>query len=178
MVALRKAGAYSKKYARPYTRTSKKKSKSFIKTVPQKKIVKFNMGNQKSDNEGKFDTEVSLVSQEKTQIRDNAIEACRQAITRELDKQIPAQFYLEVKVHPHHILRENKMLTGAGSDRMQTGMQKSFGKTIGRAAMVDSGKQIFRVKTTGDKQIRLVKAVLKSVKAKLPCRSRIIEIKQ
>ena len=174
MVAIRKAGAYSKRYARPYTRVSKKKSKSFIKTIPQKKIVKFSMGNQKADNEGKFNTEISLVSLEKVQMRDNAIEACRQAITRELDKQILGQFYFEVKVHPHHILRENKMLTGAGSDRMQTGMQKSFGKTIGRAAMVNAGSQIFRVKTSGDKQIRLVKQVLTSVKAKLPCRSRII----
>ena len=73
MVALRKAGSYSKRYARPYTRVSKKKSKSFIKTVPQKKIVKFSMGNQKADNEGKFNTEVSLVSLERIQMRDNAI---------------------------------------------------------------------------------------------------------
>ncbi|MBS3072509.1 50S ribosomal protein L16 [Candidatus Pacearchaeota archaeon] len=178
MVSLRKAGAYSKRYARPYTRVSKKKSKSFIKTVPQKKIVKFNMGNQKASNEGKFDTEISLVSQEKVQMRDNAIEACRQAITRQLDKQIPGQFYFEVKVHPHHILRENKMLTGAGSDRMQTGMQKSFGKTIGRAAMVNPGQQVFRVETSGDKQIRLVKGILGSVKSKLPGKSKILEVKQ
>ncbi len=178
MVALRKAGSYSKRYARPYTRVSKKKSKSFIKTVPQKKIVKFSMGNQKADNEGKFNTEVSLISLEKIQMRDNAIEACRQAIIRELDKKILGQFYFEVKVHPHHLQRENKMLTGAGSDRMQTGMQKSFGKIIGRAAIVNPGQQIFRLKTSGDKQIRLIKEVLNSVKSKIPCKSRIIEIKQ
>ena len=43
MAGLRKARAYSKKRVVPYTRISKKKSKSFIKTVPQQKIVKFSM---------------------------------------------------------------------------------------------------------------------------------------
>jgi len=99
-------------------------------------------------------------------------------LKQELDKKILGQFYFEVKVHPHHLQRENKMLTGAGSDRMQTGMQKSFGKIIGRAALVNPGQQIFRLKTSGDKQIRLIKEVLNSVKSKLPCKSRIIEIKQ
>ena len=50
MVAIRKAGAYSKKYARPYTRVSKKKSKSFIKAVPQSKIVKFTLAGVASSN--------------------------------------------------------------------------------------------------------------------------------
>ena len=39
-MALRKAGAYSKKYARPYTRRSAKKSQSYIRTIPPQKLVK------------------------------------------------------------------------------------------------------------------------------------------
>ena len=35
------------------------------------------------------------------------------------------------------------MLTGAGADRMQTGMARSFGKTIGRAAFVKPGQILF-----------------------------------
>jgi len=46
-MALRKGSAYSKRYARPYTRKSKKRSKSYIKTVPNSRIVKFQMGDTK-----------------------------------------------------------------------------------------------------------------------------------
>ena len=50
MVALRKAGSYSKRYARPYTRVSKKRTQNFIKSTPQSKVVKFNIGNKKGLN--------------------------------------------------------------------------------------------------------------------------------
>jgi len=173
MASLRKAGAYSKKYARPYTRVSKKRAQNFIKTSTQKKIVKFAMGNQKAFNEGKFKTVLRLMTDEKIQMRDNAIEASRQAVSRKLEKEILGQYFFEIKTHPHHILRENKMLTGAGSDRMQTGMQKSFGKTIGRAALLGKGHEIFVISTSGDKQIRLIKKTLQQVKAKLPCKTKI-----
>lgn len=179
MVALRKAGAYSKKYTRPYTRYSKKKNKNYIKTVPQRKTVKFNMGNFSDYNSGKYDTIIKVIAKEDVQIRDNAIEAARQTITRHLDNLIPGQYYFEVKIFPHHILRENKMLTGAGSDRMQTGMQKSFGKTIGRAALTKQNSIIFLIATKGQKQINAVRSALNSAKAKLPCKVGIgIEFKK
>jgi len=44
MAPLRKATAYSKKKVLPFTRVSKRKQKSYIKTVPPQKIVKFDMG--------------------------------------------------------------------------------------------------------------------------------------
>jgi len=174
MASLRKAGAYSKKYARPYTRVSKKRTKNFIKTTPMKKTVKFHMGNIKDYGKGKFDILVKVISKEQIQIRDNAIESTRQTITRHLEKAIPGQFYFEIKIFPHHILRENKMLTGAGSDRMQTGMQKSFGKAIGRAALVKPGQMIFFVATSGQKQLKAVKEALSSVKPKLPCKIGVV----
>ena len=175
MVALRKACAYSKKYTRPYTRISKKKSKSFIKTVPQIKIPKFTAGIKAKA--GNFEYTISLVSTEKIQARDNALEASRQYVTRELDKLIPGQFYLQLSVYLHHILRENKMLTGAGSDRMQTGMQRSFGKTIGRAALIKPGQRIFTAMASGDKSIRIIRAAFNAVKSKLPGRTTITLVK-
>ena len=175
MVALRKAGAYSKMYARPYTRVSKKKNKNFIKTNPQKKIVKFTMGNVKIIQDKKFDTVLRVKNDEKItiQVRDSAIESARQSVIRNLEAKIPGQFYFEIKISPHHILRENKMLTGAGSDRMQTGMQKSFGKTIGRAALVRPGHDIFVITTSGDKNTRIIRENLSSIKAKFPCKIKI-----
>ena len=174
MATLRKAGAYSKRYARPYTRVSKQRTKNFIKAAPTQKISKYNMGNRQFYDQNKFDTIIRLVSQIKVQIRDNALEAARQTISRELDIAIQNQYYFEVKVHPHHIIRENKMLTGAGADRMQTGMTKSFGKTIGRAAMVDPNQTINLIATTGEKQIKAIRVVLEKIKAKLPCKTKIV----
>ena len=140
MAGLRKASAYSKKEVRPYTRKSSKKSKSFIKAVPQNKIVKFNMGNSKLQK----NYTITLFSEEKVQIRDNALESCRMAINKELDKQIPGNYYFTVNVFPHHMLRENKSAGGvAGADRLSHGMKHSFGITIGRAAIVKEGKEVF-----------------------------------
>lgn len=174
MAAIRKAGAYSKRYARPYTRKSKKKANNFIKTVPSQKISKFNMGNRKDYDSHKFDTLIRITSTHDVQIRDNALEAVRQYLTRNLEKAIPEQFYLEVKVHPHHILRENKMLTGAGADRMQTGMSASFGKTVGRAARVKGGQDIFIIALSGEKAIKIARVLIDSCKVKLPCKTKTI----
>jgi len=44
MATLKKASAYSKKKVVPFTRISKKKKKSFIKTVPQQKKAKSTNG--------------------------------------------------------------------------------------------------------------------------------------
>jgi len=173
MASLRKAAAYSKRYARPYTRVSRKRTKNFIKSTPASKLVKFNMGNRHMYEDGKFEIILRLISLEKVQIRDNALEAARQGITRHIDKQLQNQFYFEICVHPHHILRENKMLTGAGADRMQTGMTKSFGKAVGRSAMVKAGETVFMIATSGEKNSKLIRSVMEKVKSKLPCRTKI-----
>src|SRR3989344_440472 len=133
MASLRKASAYSKKKVTPFTRISKRKKKSFIKTVPPQKIVKFTMGKEDLFNKGKLPIQLTVVSNEKVQIRHNALEACRQYINKKLDKELSGQYLFRVIPFPHHIQRENKMLTGAGADRMQTGMQLAFGKSVGKA---------------------------------------------
>ena len=174
MTAIRKASSYSKRYARPYTRKSKVKAKSYIKTIPPQKIVKFFMGNREAFEQGKLPIVLSMISEEQVQIRDNSLEACRQYINKQLETAFGAQFYFLVKVAPHHILRENKMLTGAGADRMQTGMQLSFGKAIGRAALVPPKKEIFTVAIENERAASETRKFLEKIKAKLPGRTRII----
>ena len=169
-MALRKAAAYSKKYTRPYTRKSKKKNKSYIKTVPQHKIVKFKMGDLKGYDKGKYHFLLRVKADENVLIRDNALEAVRQYVNKQLDKALPAMYYFEVKPFPHHILRENKMLTGAGSDRMQTGMQLSFGKAMGRAAMVKAGQEIITIGTFNLKSMQTARTIINKVKSKFPCK--------
>lgn len=173
MAALRKASTYSKMKVLPFTRISRKKSKSYIKVVPPQKIVKFTMGDSSGYNKGAFPHILTLISEENVQIRHNALEACRQYIHRTLDKQFPGQYYFRVIPFPHHIQRENKMLTGAGADRMQTGMQMSFGKSIGKAALVKKGHGIFMLALGSEKAVVKTRICLKQVKSKLPCKTRV-----
>lgn len=68
------------------------------------------------------------------------------------------------------------MLTGAGADRMQSGMKKSFGKPVGIAARVNAGDEIFVVGV--EKQgVPVAKVAFKKIKAKVPFRS-TLEIKR
>ena len=173
MAPLRKANAYSKRKVVPYTRKSKKKAKSYIKTVPPQKIVKFAMGNQTSLNEGKLTYQLTVISQEACQIRHNALEACRQYFNKKLNKETSGQFVLKIIPFPHHIQRENKMITGAGADRMQTGMQLSFGKAMGKSAIVKKNTPLFFVAVQNPKAVTFARHVLKQVKSKLPGKTRV-----
>lgn len=174
MAALRKASAYSKMKVVPYTRTSKQKGKAYIKTVPPQSIVKFTMGSEALFDQGKFPYVLTMVSEESGQIRHNALEACRQYINKELDKQFLGQYMFKVVPYPHHIQRENKMLTGAGSDRMQTGMQLSFGKAIGKAALVKANTRVFIIAAASPKAMSVARQLLKTIKSKLPLSMKIL----
>jgi len=175
MAGLRKASAYSKRKVLPFTRVSKKRAKSFIKTVPPQKVVKFVMGKNSLLTEGKLPYQLSVISNEKCQIRHNALEACRQYINKKLDKELSGQYLFQVVPFPHHIQRENKMLTGAGADRMQTGMQLAYGKCMGKAAIVKPGSKIFFVAVATPKAAAFARKTLKQVNPKLPCKIRITE---
>ena len=169
-MALRKASAYSKRYARPYSRKSKKRTKSYIKTIPNSRIVKFKMDDLKGFDNGDYPIQIHVISKENCQVRDNSIEAVRQYLNRFLQKKLGKEFYLEVKIYPHHILRENKMLTGAGADRMQTGMSKSFGKTMGRAALVKPNQTLFILGVKNSKAEVEARKLIRAIKSRLPCK--------
>ena len=173
MASLRKATAYSKKKVVPFTRVSKRRQKSYIKTVPHQKIVKFAMGKEALYNEGKLPYELIVVSDEKVQIRHNALEACRQYINKKLDNELAGQYLFKVIPFPHHVQRENKMLTQPGADRMQTGMQLSYGKSVGKAAILKQGSKIFFAALPNEKAVRFARGVFKQVKSKLPCKTKI-----
>ncbi len=174
-MALRKASSYSKMKARPYTRHSRIKNKAYIKTIPQNKIVKFSMGSQKDYVQDKHSFVVRLLAEEDVQIRDTALEASRMFLVKVLDSTAPGQYFMMLKVHPHHFLRENKSAAAvAGADRISTGMTQSFGVIIGRAALVKSGQEIFFISCANEKSARIAKDALASVKAKIPCATKVI----
>ncbi len=167
-MAVRKASAYSKRKVTPFTRISKKKKKSYIKTVPPQKIVKFSMGNLKAYRAGKLPLVLKVLSTENVQIRHFALEACRQFINKKMDTELSGNYLFKVVPFPHHIQRENKMLTGAGADRMQTGMQLSYGKSADKAAIVKKGKTIFILALPDKAAMTLARKTIKQVRPKLP----------
>lgn len=174
-MALRKASAYSKWPARPYTRHSKRKNRSYIKTVPQNKIVKYTQGNEVDYKQGKHTYTVRMFAGEPVQIRDNALEASRMVLVKSLDASAIGQYFLQVKVHPHHLMRENKSVAAvAGADRLSTGMTQSFGVVIGRSALVKSGQELFFISCANEKVAQSAKKALEMIRAKVPCRTKIL----
>ncbi|MCX8193980.1 MAG: 50S ribosomal protein L16 [Candidatus Pacearchaeota archaeon] len=171
-MGLRKGHCYTT-VKRAYTRKSKVKSKSYIKTIPPSKIARFEMGDVSGFYKGKYSHFVILAVTKPVQIRDNALEAARQYTHRQLEERLKGNFYFVVNAYPHHILRENKMLTGAGADRMQTGMSHCFGKPIGIAAQLTAGGKIFSV-ACNQEAIPEVREAFRKIKAKLPGEKTII----
>lgn len=125
-----------------WTRFSKSKPrKSFIKSMPHADLHQYRMGVMKPD----FDCVMTLRSEEAVILRDNAIESARQSSNKHLEKTAPGAYYFMVRVYPHHIIRENKMIAGAGADRLQKGMRQAFGRPVDRAARLGVGTPLFTV---------------------------------
>ena len=173
-MGLRKANAYSRRKVTPFTRVSKRTKKSFVKTVPQQKIVKFTMGKENLLNIGKLPHRLTMISTEPVQLRHNAMEACRQYINKKLENELVGQYLFKIIPFPHHIQRENRMLTQAGADRMQTGMQLSYGKPMGKAAILKNGTKIFFIALPNEKAVIFTRKVLKQIKSKLPNKTRVL----
>ncbi|MBI2507507.1 50S ribosomal protein L16 [Candidatus Woesearchaeota archaeon] len=168
MATLRKFKCY-RNVTRAYTRKSKYKPKAYVKTFPNSRLVRFHMG----DVHKQFSHRVDLVSKERVQVRDNALESARQVSNRRLEKALGRNgYYFSILVYPHHALRENKMLVGAGADRMQTGMQQAFGKVIGIAAQLRREQCVFTVHVN-ENGIEAAKDALKHANHRLPFRSSI-----
>ena len=116
----------------------------YVRGVPDARIRAYDSGNRK----GNFPVHIHLVAKERCHIRHTALEACRMAVNRVLQRKLGvANYHMTIRVHPHHILRENKMMAVAGADRVQDGMRRSFGKPADRAARVQEGQELVTVRT-------------------------------
>lgn len=175
-MALRKASCYSRKAKVPFTRKSKVRQKSYIKTVPNTKVTKLRMGDLEGYRKGKYKIILEVKTKHQVQLRDNAIESARQFLNRFLTDKVGKEYYFEIRPYPHHIIRENKMLTGAGADRMQTGMALSFGKSMGRSALIKAGKTLFIIGVLNTKHEAEARKLLKAVRPRLPCQVRIDKV--
>ena len=168
-MALRPARCY-RKIERPYTRVAVKvPDKNYIGANPAVRIRRFVQGELRPD----YDTVYYLVAEDKLQVRDNAIEAARLAIIRFLEKKVQKKFWMRVRAYPHHVLRENRQLTGAGADRLQKGMRRAFGRPVGRAAQVYPGKVMFEIVTYRSYE-PYVREAFRRASMKMPGRYKIV----
>lgn len=132
-----------------WTRFSKRKPRrSYIKTMPHKELNVHRMGTNKED----YDAVFHLAPKAAIVMRDNALESARQSANKVLEGKLLGNYYFIVRPYPHHIIRENKMVAGAGADRIQKGMRQSFGKPVDRAARLSKGQEIFTVYTYKGKE--------------------------
>ena len=77
------------------------------------------------------------------QISSNALEAIRITINSALQNKIGRSNYrFRVRPKPFQVYRENRMLSVAGADRIQTGMRHSFGRSTGVCARVRAGSVV------------------------------------
>jgi large subunit ribosomal protein L10e len=76
-------------------------------------------------------------------------------------------FYSLLRVYPHVILRENKMIATAGADRLQEGMRRAFGKAVGLAARVNRGQVILELHIKAN-DLQLAKQAMQTASSKLP----------
>ena len=117
--------------------------REYMGGVPNCRIAQFDVGNLT----GEFPLMLSLHVEEAAQVRDIALEAARISAVRVLEAQAPNQFRLKVRRYPHQILREHKMATGAGADRISDGMRRAFGKPVGHAVRAQIGTPLMTVFT-------------------------------
>lgn len=142
----------------PYVR------REYISGKPQLKIARFASG-QAGDN---YDYKVELLATEKIQIRHNALEAARLAANKRMATAGEMSFFSMLKVYPHVVLRENKMIATAGADRLQEGMRRAFGKATGLAARVKPGQVLLEAFVTAA-NLDLAKEGFKVASSKIGC---------
>ncbi len=101
-----------------------------------------------------YDLTITLDTSRPIQLRSNALESARQVANKYLETEIPQAYSFKVLVYPHNVIREHKMATGAGADRISRGMSQAFGRPNFVAARMKEGQPIFRIRTMkGNKKV-------------------------
>lgn len=173
-MGLRPAKCYRRIDTPSYTRTAiRKMSKAFVRGIPGAKIRVFSTGNIK----GNYGLKAYLISKFPIQLRHNQLEAARVAANQYATKLLGVDgYHLQVLVFPHQILRENPLATGAGADRFQSGMSRSFGKPIGTAARVTKNARLMVLSIPAGRE-DVAKEAFRRAAIKLSAKTRV-EIKK
>lgn len=155
------ASMYRQIKGQAYTR------REYMGGVPASRVSQYEMGNLRED----FPVVLTLRVKNRVQIRHTSIEAGRIAANKVLNGQIGvANYHMTVRAYPHVVLRENKLATGAGADRVSSGMRQGFGKTVGTAARLECNQAILTVRVPAEKAVIAKDALWRaSMKFPSPC---------
>ncbi|MCQ2070666.1 MAG: 50S ribosomal protein L16 [archaeon] len=142
--------------------------REYMGGVPAVRISQFDMGDTKRDVE--FPVILTLRVKNRVQVRHTAIEAGRIAANRVLSKLGSGTYHFKVRAYPHVVLRENKLATGAGADRVSSGMRRAFGKTVGTAARLECKQAMYTVYAVPEVATQVKDALWRaSMKIPSPC---------
>jgi large subunit ribosomal protein L10e len=145
--------------------------RKYMGGVPGSQVIHYDMGDKANTS---FPVKISLIVEEKCQIRHTALEAARITANRHLVADTGKMgFYMKLRVYPHEVIRENKQATGAGADRVSSGMRRAFGKNVGTAARVKPMQKIFTV-AVEKQNFKAAKEALWHAGQKLPTPCRIV----
>ncbi|MBR4503814.1 MAG: 50S ribosomal protein L16 [Candidatus Methanomethylophilaceae archaeon] len=155
------ASMYRQIKGQAYTR------REYMGGVPASRVSQYEMGNLRAD----FPVTLTLRVENRVQVRHIAIEAGRIAANKVLNSQAgTANYHMTVRAYPHVVLRENKLATGAGADRVSSGMRQGFGKTVGTAARLERNQAILTVRVPAEKAAVAKDALWRaSMKFPSPC---------
>ena len=145
--------------------------RKYMGGVPGSQVIHYDMGDKANNS---FPIKISLIVEERCQIRHVALEAARITANRHLVADTGKMgFYMKLRVYPHEVVRENKQATGAGADRVSSGMRRAFGKNVGTAARVYPLQKIFTV-AVEKQNFQAAKDALWHAGQKLPTPCRIV----
>ena len=131
------ASMYREIKGQAYTR------REYMGGVPNSRISQYEMGNLQAE----FPVQMTLKVTNRVQVRHTSLEAGRIAANRVLNAQCGvANYHMTVRAYPHVVIRENKLATGAGADRVSSGMRSAFGKNVGTAARLERNQAILTVR--------------------------------
>ena len=145
-----------------YTRTE------YMGGIPHCRITQFDTGNVHQ----RYKFQFTIRTEEAGNVQDRALEAARVSIVRVMDKAASNNFHIKVRRYPHSILREHKMATGAGADRISDGMRGAFGKPVGHAVRAQINEPLITLSCRSE-NIPEAKEALRKASCKLPMPVRI-----
>lgn len=157
------ARMYRKVEGQVYTR------KEYMGGIPHCRVTQFDTGNVHQT----YRFHYSIHAEEAANVRDQSLEAVRVSLVRVMESVASNNYHVKVRKYPHAILREHKMATGAGADRISDGMRRAFGKPVGHAVRANIGDILFTLSFRSE-NLDSAKEAMRKAATKLPMPSKAV----
>src|SRR6056297_386247 len=144
--------------------------RKYMGGVPGSQVIHYDMGNKTAE----FPVKITLIAKERCQLTHKSLEAARITANRTMMNTAGRTgYHIKLRVYPHEVLRENKQATGAGADRVSSGMRAAWGKNVGTAARISAGQKVFTI-SVNKEHFPMAKDALRKAGQKLPTPVRLV----